>query len=164
VYGIYSGFELCENAALPDREEYQDSEKYEIRVRDWNAAGNIKAEITRINAIRRANPALHTWRNVLFHRASDDNVLFFSKTRGPNTLLVAVNLDPFAPAETTLHLPLSEFGYGPTDSIACEELLSGERALWHGREQRLRLDPQRNPAAIFRLDSRSHVAYASPSD
>src|SRR5476649_605906 len=66
VYGIYSGFELCENAALPDREEYLDSEKYQFKGRDWNAPGNIKALIALLNQIRRENPALQRARNLHF--------------------------------------------------------------------------------------------------
>ena len=64
VYGIYSGYELCENAAVPGTEEYLDSEKYEIKVRDWNAPGNIREYVTRLNRIRRENPALHEYRNL----------------------------------------------------------------------------------------------------
>jgi starch synthase (maltosyl-transferring) len=164
VYGIYSGFELCESAALPEREEYADSEKYEIRVRDWDAPGNIKAEIAAINRIRRENPALHTWRNVRFHAASDDAVLFYSKRSGSNTLLIAVNLDPFRTVETTLTLPLGDLGYGTAEDVACEELLSGAHVLWHGARQTLRLDPAERPAAIYRLDRRMLVDYDSPSD
>jgi starch synthase (maltosyl-transferring) len=164
VYGIYSGFELCENAALPEREEYADSEKYEIRVRDWDAPGNIKQDIAQINRIRRENAALRTWRNVHFHAASNDNVLFYSKSAGPNTLLIAVNLDPFRVADSSLEIPLDALGYAPGNDVACEELLSGERVIWHGASQVVRLDPQRNPAAIYRVDNRLHVDYTSPSD
>jgi starch synthase (maltosyl-transferring) len=164
VYGIYSGYELCESAALPGREEYADSEKYEIRVRDWDAPGNITDEVVLINRIRRENPALHTWRNVRFHAASDDNVLFYSKTTEKNTLLIAVNLDPFHAVEATLHLPLEELGYRETDAVAYVELLSGERAVWHGARQPVRLVPERNPAAIFRVETQLHVNYDSPSD
>jgi hypothetical protein len=64
VYGIYSGFELCENAALPGREEYLDSEKYQYKQRDWNSPGNIKPLITRLNAIRRENAALQQTNNL----------------------------------------------------------------------------------------------------
>ncbi len=164
VYGIYSGFELCEAAALPEREEYLDSEKYEIRVRDWNAPGNIKPEIARLNTIRRDNAALHTWRNVRFHEASDDSVLFYSKSAGKNTLLIAVNLDPFRAVDVRLRLPLADFGYTVKDSVVCQELLAGERHVWHGEYQHVHLDPQQNPAVIFRIDSRMHVDYDSPSD
>jgi starch synthase (maltosyl-transferring) len=164
VYGIYSGFELCENGALPEREEYADSEKYEIKVRDWDAPGNIKGDIALINRIRRENPALHTWRNIRFHESSDESVLFYSKSAAANTLLIAVNLDPFQAIETRLHVPLADFGYAAGDAVACEELLSGERHLWHGAVQTVRLDPVRNPALIWRVDQRFQVDYRSPSD
>ena len=164
IYGIYSGFELCENAGLPGREEYADSEKYEIRVRDWNAPGNIKDDIARINRIRGENPALHTWRNVRFHATSDESLLFYSKAAGRNVLLVAVNLDPFRTIDSAIDVPLRELGYDEGDGIACEELLSGARSLWHGSRQALRLDPLHNPAAIFRIDGRMNVNYRSPSD
>jgi starch synthase (maltosyl-transferring) len=164
VYGIYSGFELCENAALPEREEYADSEKYEIRVRDWDAPGNIKDDVARINQIRRENPALQTWRNLRFLPASHESVLFFAKSAGTNTLFIAVNLDPFRAAVVTLTLPLAELGYRATGVVACDELLTGEHVLWHGAQQTLCLDPQRNPAAIYRIDRRLHVDYDSPSD
>ena len=91
-------------------------------------------------------------------------MLFYSKSAGHNTLLVAVNLDPFRAIETTLEVPLAELGYGPADDLACEELLAGEHVLWHGPQQSIRLDPQRNPAAIFRVARRLHVDYESPSE
>jgi starch synthase (maltosyl-transferring) len=164
VYGIYSGFELCENAALPGREEYADSEKYEIRVRDWDAPGNIKADIARINAIRRDNPALHTWRNVRFLSTEHPDALVYVKSAGANTLVVAVNLDPFAPVDASFALPLDDFGLPGNADIGCEELLSGDRRTWHAERQTVRLDPDVNPAAIFRIDTRLHVDYRSPSD
>jgi starch synthase (maltosyl-transferring) len=163
VYGIYSGFELGENAALPGREEYLDSEKYEVRVRDWNAPGNLKAEIALVNRIRRENPALHDWRTITFLRADADNVLFFQKSSGDNTLLIAINLDPFHLAEVTLHLPLMELGIAEDHTFAVDELIGGEHLMWRGGAQTVRLDPARNPAAIFRLDRRLRVDYANPS-
>jgi starch synthase (maltosyl-transferring) len=92
LYGIYSGFELCENAALPGREEYLDSEKYQFKQRDWNAPGNIKGLITRLNAARRGNPALQHLTNLRFHTAENDRILFFAKATADNVILVAVNL------------------------------------------------------------------------
>jgi starch synthase (maltosyl-transferring) len=152
VYGIYSGFELCENAALPGREEYLDSEKYEIRVRDWNAPGNINDEIARINRIRRENAALQDWRNVRFYRADDDAVLFYGKRRGSNILLIAVNLDPFVARETTLWFPTGDFRLADEESFGVEELLGGgPKEAWRGSPHGVRLDPQRNPVAIYRL-------------
>ena len=162
-YGIYSGFELCESAALPDREEYLDSEKYEIRMRDWDAPGNIKADVTALNRIRREYAALHDWRNVRFLRADHDNVIFYGKSAGADTLLVAVNLDPFHPADVRLHLPLADLGIAPDQSFAVRELLGGENYMWRGAEHVLQLDPERNPALILHVDNRLRVAYENPS-
>ena len=79
VYGIYSGFELCENDALPRREEYLNSEKYQLKARDWNKPGNIKDWITRLNRIRRENRALHLYDNLRFHHADNEGIMFYSK-------------------------------------------------------------------------------------
>ena len=98
LWGMYSGFELCEAAPLPGREEYLDSEKYELRPRDWTRPGNIIAEIARLNRIRRDNPALWTHLGLRFYHADNDMVLLYGKAtpdRG-NVVLVAVNLDPHA--------------------------------------------------------------------
>ncbi len=96
VYGIYSGFELCENAALPGREEYYDSEKYQFKQRDWNAPGNIKDLITRLNRIRRENRAMQLYDNLRFHPSTNDQILFYSKMTPArdSVVLIAVNLDP----------------------------------------------------------------------
>ncbi len=79
LWGLYSGFELCEAAALPGREEYLDSEKYQIKQRDWQAPGNIIAEISRLNHIRRSNPALQTHQSLRFYNAFNDQVLWYGK-------------------------------------------------------------------------------------
>jgi starch synthase (maltosyl-transferring) len=151
LYGIYSGYELCENAALPGREEYADAEKYEIKVRDWDAPGNIKPEIRRVNRIRRENPALADWRNVAFYRADDDDVIFYERRRSANVLLVAVNLDPFAAHDPLLWFPTGAYGIADDEPYEVEELLGATRHTWRGSPHRWRLDPQTNPAAIFRL-------------
>lgn len=107
LWGMYSGFELCEADALPGREEYQDSEKYELRTRDWDQPGNITAEITRLNAIRRTSPALQSHTGIRFHDVDDERVLFFSKTtsEGDNVVLVAISLSPWN--TITVELPLA---------------------------------------------------------
>ena len=109
---MYNGFELCESRALRGREEYIDSEKYEIRAWDWDRPGNIRAEISRLNQIRRANPALQSHRGLEFLNAFDDAVLYYAKSTpdGRNTLLVAVNLDPRRTIETEFEIPLWRFG------------------------------------------------------
>lgn len=108
LWGVYSGFELCEAQALPGREEYQDAEKYELRSRDWNQPGNIVAEIARLNAIRRTNPALQTHRGIRFHDAHDTRVLFYSKTtpEEDNIVLVVVSLSPRESLTVNLDIPV----------------------------------------------------------
>ena len=164
VYGIYSGYELCENAAGPGGEEYLDSEKYEIRVRDWNAPGNIKDYISRINAIRRENPALQEYRNLRFIDSDDDNILVYGKRSfdGRNAVLVAVNLDPFETHQARVHLPLGEMGIGLEERFQVHELITDERHLWKGEVRGIRLDPREEPAAIYRLSRFPHKDYGTP--
>lgn len=112
---------------LPGREEYLDSEKYEIRVRDPEMPGNIVAEITQLNRIRRAHAALHDHRLLRFYNAFDDRVLLYGKTTGPgqDMILVAVNLDPHAAVEFEFELPLWEWGLPDHGSLAVEDLMRG---------------------------------------
>jgi starch synthase (maltosyl-transferring) len=153
VYGIYNGYELCENAAVPGKEEYLNSEKYEYKVWDWDRPGNIKDDIAKLNRFRRENPALHLFTNLRFYSAHDDNVLFYGKMtpdRG-NFVLVAVNLDPHQAHEAVLDFPLGEMGLGAEDEFATEELFTGERTVRRGAQHRVRLDPATNPAAVWRV-------------
>ncbi|HEV2609851.1 MAG TPA: alpha-1,4-glucan--maltose-1-phosphate maltosyltransferase [Noviherbaspirillum sp.] len=166
LWGMYSGFELCEAAPVPGKEEYLDSEKYEIRAWDWQRPGNIIREITQLNRIRSENPALHTHLNIRFLNASNDNILFFIKstappddagdtaTMGDNVILGAINLDPFAAHEADLELPLWEFGQPDDGGLEVDDLVNGGRLAWHGKFQRLRLDPFVNPYAIWRVRSK----------
>jgi starch synthase (maltosyl-transferring) len=153
TYGIYNGFELCENAAIPNTEEYAHSEKYEYKVWDWDRPGNIKDLVTKVNAIRRENPALHEFLNLRFHGCDNDAVLFYGKSTadGANRILIAVNLDPAAPHAANLQLPLEELGIADDASFEVEELIGGTRQRWRGRTQRVELDPRTVPAAIFRI-------------
>jgi starch synthase (maltosyl-transferring) len=164
LYGITNGYELCENQALPGKEEYLDSEKYQYKVRNWDRPGNIKDFLTRLNAIRKANPALHEVQNLRFHSADDDNVLFYSKATpgGDNMIFVAVTLDPFEPHAATLDFPLEMIGLGEDDAFQVEELFTGTRRLWRGRHHAVTLDPDDTPAAIFRVRPWKTVNYADP--
>src|SRR4029077_1663991 len=74
VYVIYSGFELCESTPIPGKEEYLDSEKYQFKGRNWDAPGNIKEYVTKLNAIRQENRAFHEYANLRFHHAENDNI------------------------------------------------------------------------------------------
>ena len=141
-YGIYSGFELCERVPLREgSEEYLDSEKYEIRVRDFDAPGNLNAEIARLNRVRRENPALQRLTNLSFHLSENDSILFYRKAAPGNELLVAVNLDPFRAQETMVHVPLADLGLGPDEPFVVEDLLTGDRFRWRGVRNYVKLDP-----------------------
>ncbi len=155
LWGMYSGFELCEAAPLPGREEYLDSEKYEIRVRDFAAAGNIVEEITALNRIRKANPALHSHLGLTFYNADNDQVLVYGKPSPghEDVILVAVNLDPHRAQEATFEIPLWEWRLPDSGSLQVEDLMAGRRFVWTGKNQRVRLDPAGLPFAIWRLSA-----------
>ena len=164
VYGIYSGFELCEVAAVPGKEEYLNSEKYEYKVWDWDRPGNITDYVTAINRMRREHPALHEYDNLRFYPTDDDNILCYGKVTADRSdiVLVVVNLDPFQPHESAIHLPLHDFGIEPDEQYRAIDLLSGETFLWTGGHQHVRLDPHDEPARFFSLKRWAHVDYAEP--
>jgi starch synthase (maltosyl-transferring) len=155
LWGVYSGFEICEAAALPGREEYLDSEKYEIRVRDFDAPGNIVHEITQLNRIRKANPALHSHLGVRFYNSSNDQVLVYGKALPAHEDMVfaVVSLDPHQPQETSFEIPLWEWKLPDSGALQAENLMTGERFTLHGKRQWLRLDPAASPFALWRLFS-----------
>jgi len=152
LYGIYSGFELCENRALPNSEEYRDSEKYEYKVWDWDRPGNIKPFITRLNRIRHDNVAFEDWRNLAFVTNDNPRVVSFlrSDPARRNHILVAVSLDAFAPQSAHVEIPLARLELPDDESYAVEDLIHDRQSRWSGRYRELRLDPA-EPAAILRL-------------
>jgi starch synthase (maltosyl-transferring) len=153
LWGIYSGFEICEAAPLPGREEYMDSEKYEIRQRDYATPGNIVAEIAHLNHLRKTHPALQSHLGVSFYNAFNDQILLYGKTspyeRG--MILIAVNLDPHRIQEATFELPLWTFGLSDDASAAVMDLVADRSAIWTGKLQTIRLDPDYLPYAIWRI-------------
>jgi starch synthase (maltosyl-transferring) len=156
VYGIYSGYELCEHVAVkPGSEEYLDSEKYEIRVRDWNAPGNIKQDVSRINRIRSENAALHALSNLEMVHSDYDGILAFRKYAPGNELLVIVNLDPHAAHETMIDVPIAAMGIGPDEAYEVADLLTGTRYTWRGARNYVSLDPTERVAHLFRITRRS---------
>jgi starch synthase (maltosyl-transferring) len=151
LYGIYSGYELCENEPLPGREEYLDSEKYQFKERDWNAPGNIKDWIARLNKIRKENRALQFYTNLRFHDADNDAILFYSKMTAArdNIILVVVNLDPHRKQNSFVYVPIESFGQMESDVYQVEDLLSGATYTWRGRRNYVELDPDIQPAHVF---------------
>ncbi len=151
-YGIYNGFELLEHKALPGKEEYLDSEKYEIKVRDWEQPGNIKLYIRALNIARRGSPALQQTSNLRFVHIDDANVIGFVKESvgHTNTVAVAIALSR-EPHEFWFPIPDIQVGAaGERRNVAAvENLITGERhpVEWGG--VRLRIDPIRDPALLF---------------
>ena len=150
TYGMYNGYELCEAAAIPGKEEYLHSEKYEYKVWDWDRPGNIKEYVRRLNETRRALPQLQTSLGVRFHDISDERVLFFSRDRPgePDVVFVAVMLDPDGSAETGLRLPLAEAGFVQAGAITVAEPWHGWTYLSETGDVHLRLTPD-EPVQIF---------------
>ncbi len=153
LWGMYSGFEHCESAPLPGREEYLDSEKYQIRVRDLAAPGNIVGEITALNRIRRSHPALQSHLGLTFYPAFNDQVLLYGKRRpdGHEMILVAVSLDPHNVQEATIEIPTWEWQLSDDAALAATDLVRGHQFVWTGKHQRIRLDPADLPYAIWRI-------------
>ena len=156
-YGVYSGYELCENApASADNEEYLNSEKYEIKHRDFARPGTLAPLFGAVNAIRRRHRAFASLRTVHFHGSDNPNVLVYSKTSddGSDVVLVVVTLDPYTTQETTLHLDMSALAERPGTWLEVSDELSGETYTW-GPHPYVRLDPWRRVAHITAV--RSHL-------
>ncbi len=153
LWGIYSGFEICEAAPLPGREEYLDSEKYEIRQRDYAAPGNIVAEIAHLNHLRKTYPALQSHLGVSFYNAFNEQILLYGKTSPYDfgMILIVVNLDPHHIQEATFELPLWTFGLPDHASISVTDLVTDRSTVWTGKLQTVRLDPAYLPYAIWRI-------------
>ncbi|MGD9959589.1 alpha-1,4-glucan--maltose-1-phosphate maltosyltransferase [Nocardioides sp.] len=156
-WGVYAGYELYEHVAVrPGSEEYLDSEKYQIRVRDWKAAEadgrTLAPYLTRLNEIRRQHPSLQQLRNLTIHSSDDESVLVFSKTStgpdGEDTVIVVVNLDPHGARETTIHLDMPALGMDWHDSFQVHDEISDATWTW-GERNYVRLDPAYEPAHIF---------------
>jgi starch synthase (maltosyl-transferring) len=152
-YGIYGpAYELLENTpAAPGREEYLNSEKYEIRPWDWERGDTLRELITRVNRIRRENPALQTSDRLRFHEVDNDQLLAYSKSSEDftNLVVVVVNLDPFHTQSGWLQLPLEELQIDPHQSFQVHDLLGDTRYFWQGGRNYVELNPSAVPAHIF---------------
>jgi starch synthase (maltosyl-transferring) len=171
-WGIYSGFELCEGGRLEDREEYAHSEKYEIRARDWDAKGNIKALITGLNRLRHEWGALRLNDNLHFEPVTGDQTLFYRKAlpagaadpptgnpgRWRDPVYVAVNCDPEHTENAILHPDLAAIGIGGDEPYLMVDLLTGRSRRLHGRDISVELNPARLPYRVFTIRRASRSA------
>lgn len=152
-WGVYSGFEICEARALPGKEEYLDSEKYEIKIWDLDRPGNIKDYIRQLNHIRRNNPALHDFRNYVPLATSNPQVIGYAKLTPAkdNCILVLVNLDPHNRQDCSYEIPLWQWGLPDTGAVDVEDLLGGYRFTLYGKTHQIALDPYERSAVVWRL-------------
>jgi starch synthase (maltosyl-transferring) len=162
-YGIYSGFELCENVPVkPGSEEYIDAEKYEIKARRFGQAGSLSELIARVNAIRRAHPALQRDWGLRFHETDNPELLCYSKRSedGRDVVLMIVNLDPFHMQHGFVRLPRVEWSLPFDGPVEVVDLLSDERYHWRGDRNYVRLDPPSRVAHILQV----HLPAALPAE
>ena len=156
-YGIYGpAFELCVNEALPGKEEYLHSEKYEIKRWDRDAAGNLKELTARVNRIRRENPALHKTWNLSFYEVDNESLIFYGKATDDlsNLILVIVNLDPFHTQSGWLRVPVNQLGIGSTQPFLVHDLLTDDKYIWQGERNFVEINPQVLPGKILRVRKR----------
>ena len=152
-YGIYGpAFELCENTPKElGHEEYRDSEKYELKHWPLDRKDSLRPLISRVNRIRRENPALQNDASLRFFPVSNEQIICYAKQAGDNVVLVIVNLDPDHTQSGWVELPLQEFGLGGEKPYQMHDLLAERRYLWRGGRNYVELDPRGVPAHIFRL-------------
>ncbi|MCY7396777.1 MAG: alpha-1,4-glucan--maltose-1-phosphate maltosyltransferase, partial [Nocardioides sp.] len=157
-WGVYAGFELFEHVAVrPGSEEYLDTEKFQIRIRDWVSAEaegrSLAPYLTALNTARRAHPALQQLRNLTVHASDDDSVIVYSKTATDaeghhDTVVAVVNLDPHSTRETTVHLDLPALGLDWGDSFVVRDVITGGEWTW-SQHNYVRLDPGAEPAHVL---------------
>lgn len=156
-YGVYGpAFELLVNEAIPGKEEYLNAEKYEIKHWDWNKPGNLRDFMTRLNRIRRENPALKTTWDLHFYEVDNEMILFYGKMNEDlsNMILVVVNLDPFHTQSGWVNVPIRALGIDPSQPYLVHDLLSDDKYIWQGERNYVELNPQVLPANIFRIRKR----------
>jgi starch synthase (maltosyl-transferring) len=156
-YGIYGpAYELCIDRAIEGREEYLDSEKYEIKRWDWNAQGNIRPIVERINRIRRENPALQSARNIELYSIGNEALLCYGKMTDDksNLIVVVVSLDPHHKQAGWVRLPLRDMEIDPGQPFLAHDLLSDDKYIWRGEMNYVELDPRIMPGHILRIHKR----------
>ncbi|MFH1674387.1 MAG: alpha-1,4-glucan--maltose-1-phosphate maltosyltransferase [Pseudomonadota bacterium] len=153
-YGIFGpAFERGVNEALPGKEEYLNSEKYEIRHWDWEKPGTLKELIAAVNRIRRENPALQTTWNVKFYDVSNEYLLCYGKAAEDlsNIILVVVNLDPYHTQHGWISIPSGEWKMDPHQPYLAHDLITDYKYIWHGERDYVEINPSLMPAHIFRI-------------
>jgi starch synthase (maltosyl-transferring) len=158
-WGVYAGYELYEHVAVkPGSEEYLDSEKYQIRIRDWAAAEaqgrTLAPYLTLLNDLRRRHPALQQLRNLTINPTDNEHIVAFSKVTGDDRVIVVVNLDPHGTREATVKLTMPALGFDWHDRFVVRDEVTGAEWTW-GEYNYVRLDPHHEPAHILTVRTQS---------
>lgn len=152
-YGIYGpSFELMEHVPFPNKEEYLNSEKYEIRLWDWEKTNKLTYLITLTNQIRKDNTALQTTNNLTFCNVSDDAIMAYLKVSGDNKLLIVVNTDAYNRRAAMIDVPIWQLGIAPDQSYTVHDLLTQAYYTWTGERNYVELDPYALPMHLFRIE------------
>ena len=153
-YGIYGPvYEFGLNESVPGKEEYIDNEKYEIKKWDWKKYTKIKEVIRIINRLRKENSSLQRTNNINLISSTNQNIIsYLKKGEGNNNLLIAVNLDPFNTHDAYLDIPLNKIGIKPESRFKIHDLLSGDKFIWQGERNYVKLNPNDLPAHIFKVE------------
>ena len=154
LWGIYSGFEICENEAVPGTEEYLNSEKYEIKYRNFDSPKSIRDLITKLNSIRRSEKALQSIGNIEFLNSDNSNIIFYARYSNEikDMVMVAVNLNPYEVHSATVRVPIQHLGLGPNDTYRVRDLITGDLYAWQGEYNYVRLIPGERPAHILKVE------------
>ena len=152
-YGIYGpSFELMEHVPVPNKEEFLNSEKYEIRHWDWERTNKLTYLISLTNRIRRENKALQQTNNLTFCPIDDEYLMAYLKTTGDNRLLIIVNMDAYNRRAGLVQVPIWQLGISPDQPYTVHDLLTGNRYTWQGERNFVELDPYIMPMHLFRIE------------
>jgi starch synthase (maltosyl-transferring) len=153
-WGMYSGYEFCEGKPLPGREEYLDSEKFQLAWRDWNSPNNIKGFIREVNRARNENRALQLYDNLRFHNPEHPDVIAFSKATPDwsNRTLAIININPHNAVSTMVHLDMAALGLPHDRPYQVHDVLHGNSYTWQGNTNFVHLDPNATFMHLFRVE------------
>ncbi|MEZ0486313.1 alpha-1,4-glucan--maltose-1-phosphate maltosyltransferase [Fibrella aquatica] len=152
-YGIYGpSFELMEHIRFPNKEEFLNSEKYEIRHWDWERTNKLTYLIGLTNRIRRENAALQQTNNLTFCRIDDEHLTAYLKLAEGNRLLIVVNMDAYNRRAGMVQVPIWQLGFVNDQPYTVHDLLTGNRYTWHGEWNFVELDPYIMPMHLFRIE------------
>lgn len=155
-WGVYSGYELGENDPDPVKEEYRNSEKYELKSRDHEDRRSLWPLLAGLNRIRHEHRSMWRMSSLRFHHVDHDDVIAYSHHRVidgvSDTVLVVVNLTPDEVREATVHLDLGSLGLAGRSSFPVLDELTGECWEWGANGNYVRLDPAERVAHVFCVD------------